>query len=80
QVNSTNRYSDIIHFVAYDTFAEIISKEIKVGTPVVIVGRNMSIPVRDSKEVKHRVVIEKIAIEVIDPVLKTRKFDIENKK
>ena len=63
-VKSVNKYEDINPCVAYGEMANSILKNYKVGTNVIVIGRNMSITYKESKNITNRTVIEKIGEEL----------------
>jgi len=70
RLNVSNRYTDIIPCVAYGSLAELIYSKIKPGSNVIVFGRMMSTLSKESAAISLRIVIEKIAEELIVPLQK----------
>jgi len=61
QLESYSKYGDVISCVAYGFLAESIIKKSVVGDEVILIGRLMSLQLRDSNHLTMKVVIEEIA-------------------
>ena len=63
-VESSNKYSDVIHCTVFGSLVPSVLEKIRSGDRVIVIGRLMSYLKKESNVSSFRVIVEKIGLEI----------------